>query len=213
MVIVNTVVIVRGLLGGTDSDVAIALACFGGGSMAAALMLPRLLDRIADRAVMLPAATALGITLLGFAAVMSASPPKPASHIIWPAQLIAWTLLGVGYSAVMTPAGRLLRRSAQPADRPAVFAAQFALSHACWLLTYPLAGWLGPLAGIVPTALVLAAIPFGGVLLAFQFWPAEDSDVVPHQHPELPSDHPHLHGEPSRHAHAYVIDNLHHRWP
>jgi len=213
MVIVNTVVIVRGLLGGTDSDVAIALACFGGGSMAAALMLPRLLNRIADRAVMLPAAAALGITLLGFAAIMSASPPKPASLIIWPALLIAWTLLGVGYSAVMTPAGRLLRRSAQPADRPAVFAAQFALSHACWLLTYPLAGWLGPLAGIVPTALVLAAITFGGVLLAFQFWPAEDSDVVPHQHPELPSDHPHLHGEPSRHAHAYVIDNLHHRWP
>ena len=213
MVIVNTVVIVRGLLGGTDSDVAIALACFGGGSMAAALMLPRLLDRIADRAVMLPAATALGITLLGFAGVMSASPPKPASHIIWPALLIAWMLLGVGYSAVMTPAGRLLRRSAQPADRPAVFAAQFALSHACWLLTYPLAGWLGPLAGIVPTALVLAATTFGGVLLAFQFWPAEDLDVVPHQHPELPSDHPHLHGEPSRHAHAYVIDNLHHRWP
>src|SRR6266851_7467016 len=30
---------------------------------------------------------------------------------------------------------------------------------------------------------------------------AEDSDVVPHQHPELPSDHPHLQGEPSRHAH------------
>src|SRR6267143_1007643 len=173
MVIVNTVVIVRGLLGGTDSDVAIALACFGGGSMAAALMLPRLLDRIADRAVMLTAATALGITLLGFAGVMSASPP----------------------------------------DRPAVLAAQFALSHACWLLTYPLAGWLGPLAGIVPTALALATITFGGVLLAFQFWPAEDSDVVPHQHPELPSDHPHLHGEPSRHAHAYVIDNLHHRWP
>ena len=165
------------------------------------------------RNVMLPTATALGITLLGFAGVMSASPPKPASHIVWPTLLIAWTLLGVGYSAVMTPAGRLLRRSAQPADRPAVFAAQFALSHACWLLTYPLAGWLGPLAGIVPTALVLAAITFGGVLLAFQFWPAGDSDVVPHQHPELPTDHPHLHGEPSRHAHAYVIDNLHHRWP
>jgi len=80
-------------------------------------------------------------------------------------------------------------------------------------LTYPLAGWLGPLAGIVPTALVLAAITFGGVLLAFQFWPAEDSDVLPHRRPELPSDHPHLHGEPSRHAHAYVSDNLHHRWP
>jgi MFS family permease len=214
MVIVNTVVIVRGLLGGTDSDVAIALACFGGGSMAAALMLPRLLDRIADRAIMLPAATALGITLLGFAAVVFVLGWGPStSKIIWSTLLVTWTLLGVGYSAVMTPSGRLLRRSAQPADRPAVFAAQFALSHACWLLTYPLAGWLGPSIGIVPTLLVLAALTFGGVLLAFRFWPAEDSDVVPHQHPELPPDHPHLHGEPSRHAHAYVIDNLHHRWP
>src|SRR5258708_3503346 len=70
MVIVNTVVIVRGLLGGTDSDVAIALACFGGGSMAAALMLPRLLDRIADRTVMFAAATLLGVALVHFATIM-----------------------------------------------------------------------------------------------------------------------------------------------
>jgi MFS family permease len=211
MVIVNSVVIVRGLLGGTDSDVAIALACFGGGSMIAALMLPRLLDRIADRSVMLPAATALGMTLLGFAAVMFVA--KPTSHLIWPALSIAWTLLGVGYSAVMTPSGRLLRRSAQPADRPAVFAAQFALSHACWLLTYPLAGWLGLSAGMLPTSLVLAGLTFVGAFIARRLWPAIDADVIPHQHPELPSGHPHLHGKPSQHAHAYVIDDLHHHWP
>src|SRR5712671_5088639 len=36
MVIVNTVVLVKGMLGGTDSDVALALASFGGGSMTAA---------------------------------------------------------------------------------------------------------------------------------------------------------------------------------
>src|SRR5215217_5401752 len=41
MVIVNTVVIVRALLGRPDDDVAIALGCFGGGSMLAALLLPR----------------------------------------------------------------------------------------------------------------------------------------------------------------------------
>src|SRR5258708_4820397 len=45
MVIVNTVIIVRGLLRGIDSDVAIALARFGGGSRAPARSLPRLLDR------------------------------------------------------------------------------------------------------------------------------------------------------------------------
>src|SRR5229473_313438 len=210
MVIVNTVVVIRGMLGGTDSDVAIALACFGGGSMAAALSLPRLLDRLEDRAVMLPAATALGITLLGFAGVLLLSPAKPSiSSPIWPALLVTWIILGIGNSAVMTPSGRLLRRSAHPADRPAIFAAQFALSHACWLLTYPLSGWLGSSAGILPTLLVLAALTFSGVLLAWSVWPAIDADVIPHQHPELPTDHPHLDGKPSRHAHAYVIDNLH----
>lgn len=44
---------------------------------------------------------------------------------------------------MLTPTGRLLRRSAEAGDRPALFAAQFVLSHACWLLTYPLAGRLG----------------------------------------------------------------------
>lgn len=214
MVIVNTVVLVRGLLGGTDSDVAIALACFGGGSMTAAFLLPRLLDRMPDRAVMLPSASALGVILLAFAVALLLSRPVPAtSNWIWPALLVTWTLLGVAYSAVMTPSGRLLRRSAQPADRPAVFAAQFALSHACWLLTYPLAGWLGSSIGMVPTTAVLAAISFAGVMLAGRCWPSTDSEIVPHQHPELAPDHPHLHGEPSGHAHVYVIDNLHHRWP
>jgi H+ antiporter protein len=208
MVIVNTVVIVRGLLGRADSDVAMALACFGGGSMVAALLLPLLLDRFEDRSVMLRAALLLGVVLLGFAGVLSLFPAN-----IWPALLASWMILGVGYSAVMTPSGRLLRRSAHAADRPAVFAAQFALSHACWLLTYPLAGWLGSSAGVLPTLLVLAALTFAGALAAQRLWPAADSDVVSHEHPELPSDHPHLRGEPSRHVHAYVIDNLHNRWP
>jgi H+ antiporter protein len=214
MVIVNTVVVVRGMLGGTDRDVAVALACFGGGSMAAALSLPRLLDRLEDRPVMLSAAVVLGLALLTFAGVLFLSPTRPStSNLMWPALLVTWTILGIGYSAVMTPSGRLLRRSAQPADRPAVFSAQFALSHACWLLTYPLAGWLGSSAGILPTLLVLAALTFAGVLIAWSVWPAIDADVIPHEHPELPSGHPHVQGKPSQHAHAYVIDNLHHRWP
>lgn len=46
-----------------------------------------------------------------------------------------WFTLGLGYSLAQTPSGRLLRRSAREEDRPALFAAQFALSHACWLIT------------------------------------------------------------------------------
>lgn len=38
-----------------------------------------------------------------------------------------WCLLGIGASLVQTPGGRLLRRSSNAEDRPALFAAQFAL--------------------------------------------------------------------------------------
>ena len=48
MVIVNTVVIVRGMLGGSEADVAIVLAAYGAGSMAVAFVLPRLLERASD---------------------------------------------------------------------------------------------------------------------------------------------------------------------
>ena len=51
MAIVNTVVIVQGLLDRPQTDVAMALGVFGGGSMLAALALPRVLDRLSDRSV------------------------------------------------------------------------------------------------------------------------------------------------------------------
>ena len=209
MVIVNTVVAVRAVLGRPDNDVALALACFGGGSMLAALMLPRLLDRLPDRAVMISAAGLLTILLLILTVVLRAGHDQ-----IWPALLALWTLMGIGYSAVQTPTGRLLRRSAQPSDRPAVFAAQFALSHACWLLTYPIAGWLGNSTGLSTTALVLAAITLAGVVTARAMWPADDPEVIEHDHPSLAPDDPHLQGATSnRHTHVFVIDDHHRRWP
>lgn len=210
MVIVNTVVIVRGLLGRSDADVALALASFGGGSMLAALALPRALDTLPDRRVMLPAAGGLGAVLLAFATAAWSG-----GAVLWPALLATWTLLGLGYSAVQTPSGRLLRRSAQPANRPALFAAQFALSHACWLLTYPLAGWLGSTAGMPATLVVLGLLTLIGAGLAASLWPASDPDVIEHAHPDLPGDHPHLraHRQRRRHAHPFVIDELHRDWP
>lgn len=50
--------------------------------------------------------------------------------------LALWFVLGAGLLPGTDPAGRLLRRSAHPEDRPAVYAAQLALSHARWLVTY-----------------------------------------------------------------------------
>ncbi|GLS45879.1 MFS transporter [Methylobacterium brachythecii] len=206
MVIVNTVVIVQGLLDRPQTDVALALGLFGGGSMIAALTLPRLLDRLSDRAIMIPAAALLGVVLMGIAAMTW------GGTIGWPLLLGTWLVLGIAYSAVQTPTGRLLRRSTTPEDRPAVFAAQFALSHAAWLLTYPLAGWLGPSVGMPSTLAILGAVTLAGVATAARLWPAAEPDVIEHAHSDLDVRHPHLHGG-RRHAHAYVIDDLHHRWP
>jgi hypothetical protein len=75
------------------------------------------------------------------------------------------------------------RRPAPPADRRAIFAAQFALSHACRLLTYPIAGWLGGTAGLATTSVILAIVTGAGVAAAATFWPANDPDIIEHEHP------------------------------
>ncbi|WP_316177467.1 MFS transporter [Bradyrhizobium sp. SZCCHNRI1009] len=210
MVFVNTVVLVKGMMAGGDGDVALALACFGGGSMIAALLLPRLLDRLPDRRIMLVSAAMLAGVLIVFTVAFWS---RPANEPLKYAVLATWTLLGVGYSAVLTPSGRLLRRSASAADRPAVFAAQFALSHVCWLITYPLAGWLGATAGLTTTLFALASLTLAGAALASTVWPAADLDVVAHVHPDLSTEHPHIRDDNGAHAHPVVINDLHPRWP
>lgn len=202
MVYVNTVVLVQARLGLGEEAVALAFAGFGAGSMLAAFLLPHILHRLADRSVMIGGAALMvaGVALVPLLGSLAA--------------LIAlWSLIGFGFSLTQTPIGRIINRSAREADRGGVFAAQFALSHACWLVAYPLAGWIGAGAGLSAAALVLAVIGAAGLIAVLRLWPANDEPVFPHNHPDLPSGHPHLveHGE--HHAHAVVIDDLHRRWP
>ena len=212
MVIVNTVVLVRAGFGLGEGEVAWTLAAYGLGSMAAALALPRLLgERVTDRMAMLAGAALLVGGLLLASLVPS-----------WPALLPIWALLGLGNGLVLTPSGRLLRRSAHPGDRPALFAAQFALSHTCWLLAYPLAGSLGATIGLGPTFLVLAVLAVAGLGAAAALWPRDDPEEIEHDHAGLPPEHPHRAAEHQplvtgpdgfRHRHAFVIDELHPEWP
>jgi hypothetical protein len=132
----------------------------------------------------------------------------------WRMLLLCWVLLGALYSAILTPSGRLLRRSAHEEDRPAVFAAQFALSHACWLLAYPFAGWAGVALGLEVTLAITGVGALVAVVVARRLWPVDSDAPVTHQHPDLPPDHPHLRAHGGRHhAHAFVIDDEHRVWP
>ncbi|MCT4558086.1 MAG: MFS transporter [Pelagimonas sp.] len=205
MVLVNTVVLVRGDLALGEPALAWTMFAFGAGSMIAAMMLPRLLDTRPDRPVMFAGAAVMGAALLGLAATLS------VTELRWLYLTIAWLAVGMGYSTVLTPAGRLLARSAHPEDRPAVFAAQFALSHAAWLVCYPLAGWLMTAFGTIPALLGLAALSGVGLFIALRLWPATDPIDVRHSHANLPTDHPHLQGR-REHSHPMIIDDLHPRW-
>ncbi len=202
MVYVNTVVLVQARLGLGEESVALAFAGFGAGSMLAAFLLPRILEQLADRPVMIGGAA---LMVAGVALV-----PLVGSLAV----LIAlWAVIGFGFSLTQTPIGRIINRSAREADRGAVFAAQFALSHACWLVTYPLAGWIGVGAGLTAAALVLAGIGALGLVAVLRIWPTQDASEMTHDHPDLPPDHPHLAEHGPHHAHAFVIDDLHRRWP
>ncbi|MGW6853150.1 MFS transporter [Streptomyces virginiae] len=214
VVLVDTVSLVRGHLDRPAGAVPLALGAYGAGSMVTALLLPRLLRRSTDRAVMLRAAFALPPALAAGAA-LTATEPRAWS---WPALLAVWATIGAACSAVLTPGGRVIRRSTAGGDLPAAFAARFSLSHGCWLLTYPLAGWLAAGAGLPLTVLVLAAVCLCATTAAAALWPARDPDRLDHVHPDLPPGHPHLaDARPAtggwRHGHHYVIDRHHHRWP
>lgn len=163
-VLVNTVVLVRAGYGAGESALALSMAFFGAGSMAAALTLPRVLDRRGDRPVMMLGA--YGLTGLGLlAGVILIRGLLPAGIGLG---LLA--LAGACYSAILTPSGRLIRRSSGREDRPALFAAQFALSHACWLVTYPLAGWAGQALGLGGALILLSALAALGIGVAARVW-------------------------------------------
>jgi hypothetical protein len=82
-----------------------------------------------------------------------------------------WVVAGVGTSMVLTSSGRLIQRSGTSAERPSLFAAQFSLSHLCWLFTYPIAGFAGGALGLPAAAGILGAVAVLGTIAAMFLWP------------------------------------------
>ncbi|MEP3114185.1 MFS transporter [Nisaea sp.] len=222
MVIVNTVVFVRDVLGGTERDVTLFYAAAGLGSMIVALTLPKLLERRPARPLMLIGGVLL---LLALCAGIAAETYLQA--------LMIWCAIGIGTSMVMTPSGLLLRQSCHAEDRTDLFAAQFALSHACWLAAYPLAGWVATSFGMDVAFAALAVGAAVGLATALHFWPALDPTELAHEHEELihehavsddghheaahrvpidPSGQKHRHRKYS-HSHTFIIDDHHTAWP
>jgi MFS family permease len=140
IVLVNSVVYVKATFHYDDSALALTLGAYGLGSLVTAFSIPFLVERfgvirtMVTGSFVIAAALALSVGVSGFFV-------SPA--IDWPILLGTWVVMGVGTSLVNTPSSRLLADASTPQNRNLVYTAQFALSHACFLITYPVAGWLG----------------------------------------------------------------------
>lgn len=210
-VLVNTVAYAGLRFEGNANAYTNLMAAFGAGSIAAAFTVPRLLRSMTERRVMIFGAFGMGAlatTILfepGFGALLA-----------------LWAGMGMMSSLVLTPGALLIVRSSARENRPALFAAQFSLSHAAWLVAYPLSGWLGTVLGLETALVVLGLATVTIALVTARIWPAHDPVERTHTHADLPLSHPHIQAGPYRelgggqgivHSHKFHIDDLHPRWP
>ncbi|MFK7859225.1 MAG: MFS transporter [Granulosicoccus sp.] len=205
-VLVNTVVYIGVYFEGSSVHYTYLMCAFGAGSAAAALSIPRWLGLTNERNIM-------------FAGCVLFSSLSMFIFIELPffLLLLLWAGFGAASSLVLTPGGLVLTRSAAKVDHPAVFAAQFSMSHAGWLAAYPVAGMLGSSMDPDPALGLLGGVCLLFALLGFRIWPAVDPKERVHAHPDLPADHPHFRdhlpdSNSREHSHVFHIDELHLKW-
>lgn len=162
MVLVNTVVLVDERLGARDRATAIGLAAYGIGAVIGTLAMMRLRALIGERQMMLCGAGLVAASLALGGLTTRAVPLLPL-----------WLAIGLGAALAQAPYGVLIRRSAEPADKPSVYAAHLSLSHAAMVLAYPLAGQLGAAFGMAATFALLAAGAAAAAVAAARTWPPE----------------------------------------
>lgn len=197
MQLVNTVVYVRSVLGLAESEVAITFAAVGLGSIATALILPKLLEHLNTRKVML-----FGGFVLTLALGLGSFNPSFIELIL------LWGLLGIAFSLIQTPSALLLKASCQIEDRPALFTAHFSLSHCCWMVCYPLAGWIGLSYGLSTTFITLSVLCLIATIIAYHLWPKTDNTILIHRHIELEHSHSHSHEDlHHKEVHQHLLSN------
>lgn len=143
--IVATVAYVRDVLGLGDTAFALTMAALGLGSTVAAIILGRATGRYEQSAstpsdlhgrrhawsqrALLAGGLALGTVLLP--GVLA--PPLAVFALLW-------VLNGAGQALIAIPSSTLLAEHTHERERGRAYAAHFAWTHACWLVTYPAVG-------------------------------------------------------------------------
>jgi len=173
--IVATVAYVRDALQRGDTAYAITMAALGLGSTVAAVLLGRATGRyeqsVTDKVDLHNRRHTWAQRALVFGGVLLGIVLLPGI-LVPPIFLFAilWFLNGAGQALIAIPSSTLLAEHADEAERGKAYAAHFALTHACWLITYPAIGYAAAaygtpatftIAGIVCMLITAAAFALG----------------------------------------------------
>lgn len=172
--IVATVVYVRDVLGRGESAFTFVMAGLGVGSALTAVILGRITSRYEQatkergalhtrRHVWARRALIIGGGVLGL--LLLPGVLKPPLILF----AVLWFLNGAGQALIAIPSSTLLAEHTHEQERGRTYAAHFALTHACWLVTYPAMGYASarfgtPLSFTVAGVVCLAVTVFAFVV-------------------------------------------------
>ena len=152
MILVNTIILVRLSLELSEIAFSITMLLFGAGCIFAAIIIPYLSKEMTASRIMLAGSNLLSIIFVALAFWLM------LLDFIWFVLLLAWFISGFGYTLLLTPMGRVIRKVSSVDEFSQVYSAQFSLSHLCWLFMYPLSGYLMTTSGGSFTLLTLALL-------------------------------------------------------
>ena len=182
--IVITVVYVRDVMSGSTLMFTLIMVALGVGSSVAALLLSRrtsylehgatnarelhlIRHRWASKSIFIGGAVAVFSLIWGFL-----RPPLGAFAGLW-------ALNGAGQALIAIPSSTLVAEHTSEDERGRAFGAHFALTHASWLVAYPLAGYLASGIGPGPAFSVLGVACFV-ILIATWYWAGDRESVQMH---------------------------------
>jgi len=144
-VIVATIDFIKNELALSDQAYAWAMGAFGVGSVLGAVTYGKVegLRRALVR---------------GGGPIMIAALVAVAAFPAYATVIGAWFLAGAAYSILGIRSSEYLATHSSPEERSHIYAAHFALSHAGWGITYPVAGYLTTALGFSTTAWIFAAL-------------------------------------------------------
>ena len=188
--IVATVAYVRDALGRGETDYVLVMAGLGLGSTVAAILLGQATGGYeagaetkavlhgrrhvwAQRALLFGGALLGAILLPGF--------------LIPPLYVFAalWFLNGAGQALIAVPSSTLLAEHTDESERGKAYAAHFALTHACWLITYPAIGYAAAGFGTPITFTVAGVVCLFVTVIAFALGRGANDGAHVHQESKI----------------------------